>query len=52
MRLAPDPILLEGRHLPLRRPPPRLGQHTDEILGSAGLAEADIAILRADGVIA
>ena len=52
MRLAPDPILLDGRHLPLRRPPPRLGQHTDEILGSAGFSEADVARLRAEGVIA
>jgi crotonobetainyl-CoA:carnitine CoA-transferase CaiB-like acyl-CoA transferase len=33
------------------RPPPTLGEHTDEILGEAGYAPADIEKLRAAGVI-
>ena len=33
------------------RPPPRLGEHNDEILAEAGCDEAEIAALRADGAI-
>ncbi|MGH2445421.1 MAG: CaiB/BaiF CoA transferase family protein [Thermoleophilaceae bacterium] len=32
MRLAPSPLRVDGVRAPIRRPPPRLGQHTDEIL--------------------
>jgi crotonobetainyl-CoA:carnitine CoA-transferase CaiB-like acyl-CoA transferase len=32
MRLAPDPITVDGERAPLRRPPPRLGEHTSEVL--------------------
>lgn len=32
MRLAPDPIRVEGLPLAVRRPPPLLGEHTDEVL--------------------
>ncbi len=32
MNLPPSPIRLGGEALPLRRPPPHLGQHTDEVL--------------------
>jgi crotonobetainyl-CoA:carnitine CoA-transferase CaiB-like acyl-CoA transferase len=34
----------------LRRPAPRLGQHTEEVLAEAGLSNDEIARLRADGV--
>jgi crotonobetainyl-CoA:carnitine CoA-transferase CaiB-like acyl-CoA transferase len=27
-----DPIRVDGERLPVRRPPPRLGEHTDEVL--------------------
>jgi len=35
----------------IETPPPRLGQHTDEVLASLGYSKADIAKLRAEGAI-
>jgi len=46
VRLAPDPIRLDGES------PPLLGEHTDEVLTEIGLAKEEIAQLRSDGVIA
>jgi crotonobetainyl-CoA:carnitine CoA-transferase CaiB-like acyl-CoA transferase len=51
MRLAPGPILVDGQRPPLRAAPPRLGEHTDEILSEAGLSAREIADLRAEGAI-
>jgi crotonobetainyl-CoA:carnitine CoA-transferase CaiB-like acyl-CoA transferase len=34
IELPPSPIRLDGRSTPPRRPPPRLGEHTAEVLGS------------------
>jgi len=50
--VAPDPIRVDGERLPLRVAPPRLGEGTDEILGSVGIGAAEIADLRARGVVA
>jgi crotonobetainyl-CoA:carnitine CoA-transferase CaiB-like acyl-CoA transferase len=36
----------------LRRPPPLLGEHTDELLLELGVPAAEIATLRASGTIA
>lgn len=51
MRLAPDPIRVDGERLPLRAAPPRLGDGTDEILGEVGFSPEQIAALRAAGAI-
>jgi crotonobetainyl-CoA:carnitine CoA-transferase CaiB-like acyl-CoA transferase len=51
MRLAPDPIRVDGERLPLRLAPPRLGEHTDEVLAEAGLSGDEIAAMRAERVI-
>jgi formyl-CoA transferase/CoA:oxalate CoA-transferase len=52
VRLPASPIRVDGARLPIRRPPPRLGEHTDEILGEIGVSVRDIAALRAAGVVA
>ncbi|HEY0338968.1 MAG TPA: CaiB/BaiF CoA-transferase family protein [Burkholderiales bacterium] len=36
----------------IERPPPQLGQHTDEVLASAGYATAEIAAMRKAGAVA
>ena len=51
MRLAPDPIRVDGQRLPLRLAPPRLGEQTDAILHEAGVSAAEIESLRLAGVI-
>jgi crotonobetainyl-CoA:carnitine CoA-transferase CaiB-like acyl-CoA transferase len=46
------PITMQGQRLPVRLQPPRFGAHTDELLGAVGYASAEIADLRARGVVA
>ena len=46
-----SPLRLVGNPPVLRRAPPALGQHTDEVLGQLGLDGAAIAALRARGVV-
>ena len=50
--VAPDPIRIDGERLPLRLPPPAIGEGTDEILGTVGLTRDEITALHAAGVIA
>jgi crotonobetainyl-CoA:carnitine CoA-transferase CaiB-like acyl-CoA transferase len=52
IRLAPDPIRLDGQSLPIRIEPPLIGQHTDEVLAELGIDAAQIAELRGSGVVA
>ena len=45
------PLTLDGQRLPLRANPPRIGEHTDELLATLGYSNADITALRAAGVV-
>jgi crotonobetainyl-CoA:carnitine CoA-transferase CaiB-like acyl-CoA transferase len=47
-RVLANPIKLDGERLPSRRAP-TLGEHTDEILGDAGLTAAEIESLKSSG---
>jgi crotonobetainyl-CoA:carnitine CoA-transferase CaiB-like acyl-CoA transferase len=49
--LAPTPVQFSALETGFRRPPPRLGQHTEEILGELGYDSAQIAALRAANAI-
>ena len=45
------PWKVDGGGWALRRPAPRLGEHTDEVLRESGLDDAAIAALRGEGVV-
>ena len=45
------PIKLSETPATLRTPPGKFGQHTEEVLRGLGMGDADIARLRADGVV-
>jgi len=45
------PVKLSETAGTIRRGPPGLGEHTDEILRAAGYTDADIAALRTDGAV-
>ena len=49
--LAPTPIELSETPGAYRRPAPRIGEHTDEILRGLGYDEAEISALRAEKII-
>ena len=46
-----NPIKLSETPAALRTPPPRFGEHTDQILAEAGVSAAEIAALRGRGVL-
>ncbi len=52
IRYLRNPVRLQDTPPSLRRHPPRLGEHTDEVLRAAGLSDGEIAALRASAVIA
>ncbi len=45
------PVRLSGTPPSVRRHPPELGEHTDEVLRELGYSKADIAALRRDGAV-
>ncbi len=51
LELVASPMKLSATPVQLRRPPPLLGQHTDEVLAEFGVDEAERRRLRALGVI-
>ena len=51
LRLVAVPVSVDGRRGTTRRGPPALGEQTDEILVELGRTAADIAALRARGVV-
>jgi crotonobetainyl-CoA:carnitine CoA-transferase CaiB-like acyl-CoA transferase len=51
MRLAPNPIRVDGRRVPVELPPPLLGEHTVVVLAEIGLEEEAIARLMTAGVV-
>jgi len=46
-----QPILMSRSKASVRRPPPKAGQHNDEVLADAGFSPGDIRALKAEGII-
>ena len=51
VRMVANPIRLSESPVRYDRPPPMIGQHTDEVLGELGFDAARMATLRDQGVI-
>ena len=51
IKLIANPIKLSKTPPTYRKAPPLLGQHTDEILGEAGLSIDEIAKLKENGTV-
>jgi crotonobetainyl-CoA:carnitine CoA-transferase CaiB-like acyl-CoA transferase len=51
VRLVASPIKMSATPVQYRRPPPLLGEHTDEVLAELGYTVEDVVALRADGAI-
>ncbi|WP_328600882.1 CaiB/BaiF CoA transferase family protein [Actinomadura physcomitrii] len=51
LTLLGSPVHVDGEALVPSSPPPRLGEHTDEVLRSVGYTADDIVALRAEGAV-
>jgi crotonobetainyl-CoA:carnitine CoA-transferase CaiB-like acyl-CoA transferase len=51
LRLVASPMKLSATPVQYRRPPPLLGEHTDEVLEELGIGEAERARLRQSGAL-
>jgi formyl-CoA transferase len=51
LRLTGIPFRFSATPASIRRPPPLLGEHNDEVLGELGYSAREIADLRADGTV-
>ena len=51
LRMTGSPIKLSQYTTTVQRPPPTLGEHTDEVLGELGYSATDIAAMREAGVV-
>jgi crotonobetainyl-CoA:carnitine CoA-transferase CaiB-like acyl-CoA transferase len=51
LRMTGSPIKLAEYTATVRRPPPTLGEHTDEVLSELGYSAAEITAMRGDGAI-
>jgi formyl-CoA transferase/CoA:oxalate CoA-transferase len=51
LRMPGSPVKLSHHTATARRPPPLLGEHTDEVLGELGYSASDIASLHDSGVV-
>jgi crotonobetainyl-CoA:carnitine CoA-transferase CaiB-like acyl-CoA transferase len=51
LRLVASPIKLSGTPVQYRRPPPLLGEHTEEVLRELGVTPEELAALKARAVL-
>jgi len=51
VRLVASPMKLSATPVQYRRPPPLLGEHTDEVLIEAGLSVEELTLLRTAGIV-
>ncbi len=51
LRMAGSPLKLSHHTVSVRRPPPTLGEHTDEVLSGLGHSAEEVAALRDSGVV-